>query len=110
MLMNYIDLRSDTVTLPTPAMLEAICSARLGDDTYDEDPTVQEFERLAAELVGKEAAVLLPSGTMCNNIAILVQCRPGDEIVCDASAHVVNLEGGAPAALGTPYIRGQRGI
>jgi len=75
--MTPINLRSDTQTLPTPAMLEAIVAATLGDDTYDEDPTVARLEALAAERLGTEAALLVPSGHMGNLIALMVHARPG---------------------------------
>ena len=100
-----IDLYSDTQTRPTPGMRQAMAEAEVGDEQHGDDPSVNRLcERIAA-MMGKEAAVLLPSGTMCNNIAVLAQCRPGDEIVADALAHIVNLEAGAPAALGGVSIR-----
>jgi len=89
-----IDLRSDTVTKPTQAMLEAMFSAKVGDDVFGEDPTIIELEQKAAELFGKEAALFCPSGTMTNQIAIKVHTKPGDEVVCDQTAHVYNYEGG----------------
>ena len=89
-----IDLRSDTVTKPTTAMLEAMFSAKVGDDVFNEDPTIIELEQKAATLFGKEAALFCPSGTMTNQIAIKVHTKPGDEIICDQTAHVYNYEGG----------------
>jgi len=89
-----IDLRSDTVTKPTTAMLEAMFSAKVGDDVFNEDPTIIELEQKAATLFGKEAAIFCPSGTMTNQIAMKVHTRPGDEIICDQTAHVYNYEGG----------------
>ncbi len=97
--MRTIDLRSDTVTRPSAAMREAIARAEVGDDVYGEDPTVNRLEEGVADLLGKEAAVLVASGTMANQVALGVLTRPGDEFICDQGAHVVNYEGGAPAAL-----------
>src|SRR4051812_36092387 len=94
-----VDLRSDTVTRPTPAMREAMRSARVGDDVYGEDPTVIELEQRTAELLGKERALFVPSGTMSNQIALLVHTRPGDEVVIGEGAHVAFYESGAGAAL-----------
>ncbi len=94
-----IDLRSDTVTQPTPAMREAMAGARVGDDVYGEDPSVLELEARTAELLGKEAALFVPSGTMANQIAIGVHCKPGDELLCGETAHVYVWEGGAIARL-----------
>lgn len=95
-----IDLRSDTVTLPSPAMREAIATAPLGDDVYGEDPTVNELERLAAATVGKEAAVLMPSGTMGNLAALLAHCGRGTRVVLGTECHVFNYEAGGASALG----------
>jgi threonine aldolase len=89
-----IDLRSDTVTKPTKPMLDAMFSAAVGDDVFGEEPTVIALERKAAKLFGKEAAVFCPSGTMTNQIAIKVHTAPGDELLCDATAHIYNYEGG----------------
>jgi threonine aldolase len=102
----------DTSTLPTPEMLDAIASARLGDDVYGLDPTVNELEALAAQLMGKQAAVLMPSGTMANLAAVLTWTQPGDEVVLEAEAHLVYYEAGGIAAvagclpLGVPGSRG----
>lgn len=93
-----IDLRSDTVTRPTPAMLEAMFSAAVGDDVFEEDPTVNRLEEKAAGMFGMEAALFCPSGTMTNQIAIRVHTRPGDELICDHTAHIYNYEGGGIAA------------
>jgi threonine aldolase len=95
-----VDLRSDTVTRPTPAMLAAMTSADVGDDVYGEDPSVNALEAEAAELFGKEAAVFTPTGSMANQIGLQLLVRPGDELLCDVKAHVVNFEMGAAAALG----------
>lgn len=92
-----INLRSDTQTLPTEAMLRAISTASLGDDTYDEDPTVARFEALAAERLGKEAALLVPSGHMGNLIALMVHARPGDEVILDRDSHIYYYEVGSLA-------------
>jgi threonine aldolase len=93
------DLRSDTVTRPGRAMREAMASAAVGDDVYGEDPTVLELECRVAELLGKESALFVPSGTMSNQIALLVHTRPGDEVVIGEGAHVAFYESGAGAAL-----------
>jgi threonine aldolase len=89
-----IDLRSDTVTKPTKGMLDAMFSAEVGDDVFGEEPTVNALEQKAAKLFGKEAAVFCPSGTMTNQVAIKVHTRPGDEVLCDTTAHIYNYEGG----------------
>ena len=96
---ELIDLRSDTVTRPDAPMLEAMCSAPLGDDVFGDDPTVIELEALAAELFGKEAAVFVPSGTMGNSIAVGVHCTPGDEVIFEALCHTYNFECGGAARL-----------
>ena len=95
-----IDLRSDTVTLPTPEMREAIARAELGDDVYGEDPTVNRLEAMAADAMGKEAALLAASGTMGNLIAMLVHCARGTKAVLGARAHTYVYEAGGAAALG----------
>jgi len=95
-----IDLRSDTVTLPTPAMREAIARAELGDDVYGEDPSVNRLEAMAADAMGKEAALLVASGTMGNLIAMLVHCARGTKAVLGARAHTYLYEAGGAAALG----------
>src|SRR3954471_19265528 len=93
------DLRSDTVTRPGRAMREAMAAAAVGDDVYGEDPTVIALEHRTAELLGKESALFVPSGTMSNQIALLVHTRPGDEVVIGEGAHVAFYESGAGAAL-----------
>jgi len=98
--METIDLRSDTVTQPTPAMREAMAKAQLGDDVYGEDPTVNQLQELAAEMLGKEAGLFIPSGTMGNLAAILAHCQRGDEIILGNVAHTFLFEGGGIAALG----------
>lgn len=90
-----VDLRSDTVTLPTPAMRAAMAEAAVGDDVFREDPTINELQETIAELLGKEAALFTPSGSMANQIALRTHCRPGDEFICDAGCHVFNYEQGA---------------
>src|ERR1700727_920874 len=95
-----INLLSDTQTRPTPAMREAIARAEVGDEQIGDDPTVNVLCERVAELLGKEAAVFMPSGTMCNVAATLSHCRPGDEILAHETAHVIAREGGAHAALG----------
>jgi threonine aldolase len=103
--MHTIDLRSDTVTLPTPAMREAMAHAELGDDVYGEDPTVNRLEALAAERVGKAAAVLVPSGTMGNLIGVLSHCGRGDEALLGDQAHIYHYEGGGASVLGGVVLR-----
>src|ERR1700753_3622775 len=95
-----INLLSDTQTRPTPAMREAMAQAEVGDEQIGDDPTVNLLCERVAGLLGKEAAVFMPSGTMCNVAATLVHCRPGDEILAHESAHIIAREGGAHAALG----------
>lgn len=95
-----IDLRSDTVTLPSPAMREAMYRAELGDDVVSEDPTVNRLEALAAELTGKEAAVLAVSGTMGNLISLLSHCQRGDEAILGDQSHIFNYEAGGASVLG----------
>ncbi|MFD1140699.1 threonine aldolase family protein [Larkinella insperata] len=92
-----IDLRSDTVTKPTPAMLEAMFRAEVGDDVSGDDPTVNALEEKAARLFGKEAALFCPSGTMTNQLAIRTHTRPGDDVICDQLSHVYLYEGGGIA-------------
>lgn len=94
-----IDLRSDTVTRPTPAMLEAMRIAPVGDDVIDIDPTVVQLQERTADLLGKEAAIFMPSGTMTNQIALRVHCSPGDEFLCESECHIYNYEQGAFAQL-----------
>ena len=97
--MNIIDLRSDTVTRPTAAMRAAMAEAPVGDDVFGDDPTVNKLEERVAELLGKEAALYVPSGTMSNQIAVNVHCQPGDELLCDLNCHIYNYEAGGPAIL-----------
>lgn len=94
-----VDLLSDTVTRPTRAMREFMCEAEVGDEQTFEDPTVNTLQEIVAELLGKEAALFLPSGTMCNQIALRVHCQPGDEMIAHRTAHPIHFEAGGPAAL-----------
>ena len=98
--MNLVDLRSDTVTMPTPAMRAAMAAAPLGDDVYGEDPTINALESLAAERLGKEAGLFVASGTMGNLVAILTHAGRGDEAIVGEDAHTVLWEGGGMATLG----------
>ena len=98
--MPIIDLRSDTVTLPTPAMREAIFRAELGDDVFREDPTINRLERMAAERLGKEAALLVASGTMGNIVSVLTHCARGEEAILGDSSHIFLNEAGGMSALG----------
>lgn len=108
-----IDLRSDTVTVPTEGMRAAMARARVGDDVYGEDPTTRELEERAAELVGMEAALFVPSGTMGNQIAIACHTRPGQEVIVEAGSHIYNVELGTMARFSgvqPRVIPGERGI
>lgn len=107
--MAVIDLRSDTVTRPTPGMRAAMADAEVGDDVLGDDPTVARLTARMAELLGKEAAVFVPSGTMANQTAIRAQTEPGDEIIAHRDSHIVHYETGAPAALSGVMIRGAEG-
>jgi threonine aldolase len=108
-----IDLRSDTITRPTPAMREAMARAEVGDDVFGDDPTVIRLEERVAEMLGMEAALFAPSGTMTNQLALRVHTEPGDEILIDANAHIYYYEAGGPAAISGVMCRclpGVRGI
>jgi threonine aldolase len=108
-----IDLRSDTVTKPTSGMREAMFRAEVGDDVIDIDPTLDALQRRTAELLGKEAAIFMPSGTMTNQIALRVHCKPGDEFLCDSDCHIYNYEQGAFAQLSglvARTIQGKQGV
>ena len=108
-----IDLYSDTITRPSPGMRKAIAEAEVGNEQAREDPTTNRLQEMSAELLGKEAAVYVPSGTMCNAIAYRVHCRQGDEVIADRTCHAVNLESGGPAALSgvmVNLIDGTRGV
>jgi threonine aldolase len=108
-----VDLFSDTMTRPSVEMRRFMSEAEVGDEQQGEDPTVNLLQEMVAELLGKEAALFLPSGTMCNQISFAVHCRPGDEIIMDATAHPLNFEAGGPAAMAGALVRplaGERGI
>jgi len=108
-----IDLRSDTVTKPSQAMREAMACAPVGDDVYGEDPTVNRLQEMAAALLGKTAALFVPSGIMANQLSILVQTRAGDEVIVESTSHIVRYEHGAAAALAgvqLHWVSGERGI
>jgi threonine aldolase len=107
-----IDLRSDTVTRPSPAMRDAMMKAAVGDDVFAEDPTVIQLENKIASIFGKEAALYCASGTMTNQIAINVHTRPGDEVICDSSSHIYHYESGGTAAnsgVQAKLLQGDRG-
>ncbi len=109
---NPIDFRSDTVTRPSKGMLEAMMSAEVGDDVFSDDPTVNRLQERVAELLGKEASVFAPSGTMANQIALYYHTSPGDEVYCEAGCHARNYEAGAPAFISGAMlcpIQGKRG-
>jgi len=103
--MRTIDLRSDTVTHPTPEMRRAMAEAEVGDDVYGEDPTVNRLEAMAAERLGKEAAVYVPSGSMANLVAGLTHCQRGDEVVMGSDAHIFHNEVGSFSMLGSIHVR-----
>ena len=108
-----IDLRSDTVTKPSPAMREAMARAPVGDDVYGEDPTVNRLQEMAAGLLGKTAAIFVPSGTMANQLSIRAQTQPGQEVIVESTAHIVRYEQGAAAALSgvqLHWVGGERGL
>ena len=107
-----IDYRSDTVTKPSPEMLDAMFKAKVGDDVFGEDPSVNDLENLAAEMFGKEAGLFCASGTMTNQIAIKAHTQPGDEVICDKMSHIYQYEGGGIAfnsACSVRLIEGNRG-
>jgi threonine aldolase len=110
---NFIDLRSDTVTKPSEEMRKAMYNAEVGDDVYKEDPTVARLEKLSAEILGKEAALFVPSGVMGNQICLNILTNPGDEVLCERDAHIFQYESGSPAALSgiqVSTIEGENGI
>ncbi len=96
---DLLDFRSDTVTRPTAAMRAAMAAAEVGDDVFGDDPTVHRLQRRVAEVLGKEAALFVPSGTMSNLIGVRLHCRPGDELICEAGCHIYNYEQGGYAQL-----------
>jgi len=110
---RFVDLRSDTVTQPTPEMRQAMFAAVVGDDVFGEDPTVNALQEKAARMLGKEAALFVASGTMANQLSIKAQTQPGDEVIIEAGAHAMNFEGAAGAVLsGVQFfaVPGNRGI
>ncbi|HMB35861.1 MAG TPA: beta-eliminating lyase-related protein, partial [Methylomirabilota bacterium] len=104
-----VDLFSDTVTKPTKEMRRFMCEAEVGDEQKHEDPSVNQLQEMVAELLGKDAALFLPSGTMCNEIALRVHCRPGEEMIAHRSAHPIHFETGGPAALAGVNVQGLDG-
>lgn len=106
---SVVDLRSDTVTLPTEAMRRAMAEAELGDDCYGEDPTVNRLQEAAAQLLGCEAALFVPTGTMANQIAVKVLSAPGGEVICEQDCHLIHHESGACALLSQVQLRGLPG-
>ena len=92
-----IDLRSDTVTKPTTDMKSFMMNAEVGDDVFEDDPTVIQLEEMAANMFGKEAGLFCPSGTMTNQIALMTHLKPGDEVICSRESHIYNYEGGGIA-------------
>ena len=107
--MTFIDLRSDTVTQPTPEMREAMARAEVGDDVFVEDPTVNRLQEMAAAQLGKEAALFVPSGTMGNQICLRLHTQPGQEIVVEERSHIFNAELAAMAAISGLMVRPVRG-
>jgi threonine aldolase len=108
-----IDLRSDTVTRPTPGMRAAMAAAEVGDDVFGDDPTVQQLEARVAEMLGKEAALYVPSGTMSNQVGLRVHCQPGDEFLCETNCHILCYEQGAYAQLfgiAAQPVEGEHGV
>ena len=108
-----IDLRSDTVTQPSPAMREAMAQAVVGDDVYGEDPTVNKLEVMAAQLLGKEAALFVPTGVMANQLSVRLHTRSGDEVIVESSSHLIRYEGGSASALSQVQLScvpGERGL
>src|SRR5215510_2577154 len=109
----FVDLRSDTVTRPTKAMLAAMTSAELGDDVLGDEPTVIRLQEKFAALLGKEAACYVPSGTMANQTSIRAHTEPGDEVIAHGDSHIIHYETGGPAALSSVMVRplaGHRGL
>jgi threonine aldolase len=108
-----VDLRSDTLTKPTQGMLDAMFSAKVGDDVFGEDPTVNLLQEKMADMFGRQAALFVPSGTMANQIAIKVHTKPGDEVICDQLSHIYNYEGGGIAFNSGASVRllnGEQGV
>ena len=101
----FIDVRSDTVTRPTPAMRKAMAEAEVGDDVYNDDPTVKQLEELAAGKLGKEAALFVPTGTFGNQLALFTWCRRGTEVVIGDNCHIVVHEAGATSVIAGVQLR-----
>ena len=97
--MKIIDLRSDTVTRPSPEMRQAMAAAEVGDDVFEDDPTVKKLEQKTAEILGHEAALYVPSGTMANQTSLRILTQPGDEILCESYSHIFNNEVAGAAAI-----------
>lgn len=111
--MNYIDLRSDTITKPTPAMRQAMLNAEVGDDVFGEDPTVNRLQKKCSEITGKEKALYVASGCMGNQLAIKAHTSPGDEVIIESESHIFNYETAAPAVISNVQImtvKGENGI
>jgi threonine aldolase len=111
--MNFIDLRSDTVTRPSKAMREAMANAEVGDDVFGDDPTINKLQERCAELSGKEAALFVPSGCMANQLAIKSQTNPAEEIIVEADSHIINYEIAGPAFISgvqTLPVKGNKGV
>ncbi len=108
--MRLIDLRSDTVTKPTPSMRRAMAEAEVGDDVYGEDPTVNRLQERAAEMFGKEAALFVPTGSMGNQIAVKLHTRPGEEVVIEERGHIYNYEMAAMSAVSGALARPVRSV
>jgi len=111
--MPSIDLRSDTVTRPSPEMRQVMASAEVNDDVIDVDPSCDRLQKLTAEILGKEAALYMPSGTMTNQVGVRIHCKPGDEFICEAGCHIYNYEQGAFAQLSgvvTRTVEGKAGV
>ncbi|HEY2838195.1 MAG TPA: GntG family PLP-dependent aldolase [Pirellulales bacterium] len=107
---KFIDLRSDTVTRPSPGMRAAMAAAEVGDDVFGEDPTVNRLQETIAAMLGKEAALFVPSGTMSNQIAVRLHCRLGDELICEAECHIHHYEQGGAAQLSGVSTRTVAGV
>ena len=109
---SAIDLRSDTLTLPTDGMRQAMHTAPLGDDVIDVDPTVARLQSRIAELTGKEAAIFMPSGTMTNQVGVRIHCKPGDEFICESGCHIYNgrMIGPAVQVIQALYLDNPQGI
>lgn len=111
--MKYIDLRSDTITKPSPAMRKAMFEAEVGDDVFGEDPTVNKLQLKCAEITGKEKALYVASGCMANQLALKSHTQPGDEVICESECHIFNYETAAPAVISNVQmmtVRGENGI